>query len=325
MELKFSIVVPVYNRPEEIEELLSSLSNQTDRDFEVVVMEAVGGKSCEQVCRKYADKLEIKFVREDTDRSARRNHGMQLAKGNYFILFDSDCIIPKNYIFTLRRLLTEDYVDCYGGPDAAMADFSVVQRAVNYSMTSFFTTGGIRGAMKDVHKYLPRAFNMGFSRFVFEKIGGYRQMIGEDVDLSMRIKEAGFSVKLIKECYVYHKRRVTLLSFYRQVNTFGKARVLLSKLHPHGLKLTHLLPTFFVLGNLLLLGLTFYRWYFILPLLLYILLLFLHSFVLNRDIRVALLSPITAYLQLFGYGVGFIQEFVTGKASKSAAETLYRQ
>ena len=325
MELNFSVIVPVYNRPDEMDELLCSLSKQTDRKFEVVVMEAEGGKSCESVCHRYSSEISIQFHKEDSDRSARRNRGMQLAKGNYFILFDSDCIIPPDYIATLRNALTDDYVDCFGGPDAAMADFSVTQRAVNYAMTSFLTTGGIRGAMKNVRKYLPRAFNMGFSREVFERTGGYRQMIGEDVDLSMRIKEAGFSVKLIKEAFVYHKRRVTLRTFYRQVNTFGKARVLLTKLHPHSLKLTHLFPSFFLVGNIALLALAFWKPVCLLPVLLYVVMLFCESLFKNKNLLVALLSPVTSYIQLCGYGLGFIEELLTGKASKKAAETLYRQ
>ena len=326
MSLIFSIIVPVYSRPEEMEELLCSLSRQSDKDFEVVVMEGAGGRSCEDICRRYADLLDIHFFCRDTDRSTRRNEGMRLAKGNYFILFDSDCIIPEDYISLLRRALTKEYVDCYGGPDSADASFSTLQAAVNYSMTSLLTTGGIRGKMRDKTKYLPRAFNMGFSRAVFESTGGYRQMIGEDVDLSMRIKEAGFAVRLISEVFVYHKRRVTLGSFFRQVRTFGRARVLLAELHPHSLKLTHLFPSCFLLGNiaLCLLG-VLHSWWWLLPIAVYVFLLFAESLWRNKRLSVALLSVVTSYIQLSGYGWGFIEESITHKARRAAAETMYRQ
>lgn len=324
--LHFSIIVPVYNRPEEMQELLASLAGQTDPDFEVVVMEAPGERSCENAVEAYKDKLQIVYCVENTGRSARRNQGMKIAQGNYFLLFDSDCILPPAYIATVRRSLTTNYVDCYGGPDAADESFSVLQKAVNYAMTSFLTTGGIRGGMKNVNKFLPRAFNMGFSREVFEHTGGYKEMIGEDVDLSMRIKEAGFTVRLLPEAFVYHKRRLTLSKFYRQVNTFGKARVLLSKLHPHSLKLTHLFPTLFVMGNLglVVLAIAHSPWW-LMPIGVYALALFTESLCRNKNLRVALLSPVTAYIQLTGYGTGFLTELLTHKASKQAAETMYRQ
>lgn len=325
-DIRFSIIVPVYNRPEEMDEFLQSLSRQTDRDFEVMVMEGRGERSCKEVCEKYSDSLNIRYYSSDTGRSERRNMGMKMASGNYFILFDSDCIIPSEYISTLRRALESDYVDCYGGPDSADGSFTDLQLAVNYAMTSLLTTGGIRGRMRDKSKYLPRAFNMGFSREVFEKTGGYRDMIGEDVDLSMRIREMGYRTCLISEVYVFHKRRVTLRSFYRQVNTFGKARVLLSKLHPHSLKLTHLFPSCFVMGHILLIMLAIVHspWW-LLPIGVYMLCLFAESWWLNRKLRVATMSVLTSYIQLTGYGMGFIEELCTRKASNAAAESLYRQ
>lgn len=326
MECDFSIIVPVYNRPDEMEELLASLAAQTDTDFEVMVMEGTCERTCKPVCDRYAGRLNIFFCTDDGGRSRRRNLGMEMASGNYFLFFDSDCILPPEYIATIRQCLHDDYVDCFGGPDAAMPDFTVTQRAVNYAMTSLLTTGGIRGGMKDVHKFVPRAFNMGFSREVFKLTGGFRDMIGEDTDLSMHIREAGFSVRLFREAFVYHKRRVTLRSFYRQVNTFGKARVLLAKEHPGSLRLPHLFPTCFVLGHLLLfvLAIVHTPWW-LLPVGLYILALFADSLRCNRNFQVALLSPLTAYIQLCGYGLGFLEESITRKASKQAAEKLYRQ
>lgn len=309
-----------------MEELFDSLAKQTDRDFEVMVTEGTCQRSCKSVCERYADRLNIRYVEKDTGRSQRRNLGMQMASGDYFLLFDSDCILPPAYIATLRDELKREYVDCYGGPDSADASFSTMQKAVNFAMTSLLTTGGIRGKMKDVRKYVPRSFNMGFSRAVFEKTGGYLDMIGEDTDLSMRIKEAGFSVRLIPAAYVYHKRRVTLKSFFHQVNTFGKARILLSQRHPGSLKLTHLFPACFVIGHIgLLLLAMLWHWAWLLPIGAYIVMLFVASLAENKDLKVAGLSILTSYIQLSGYGLGLIEESITHKASKQAAETMYRQ
>ncbi len=326
-ELKFSIIVPVYNRPDEMREFLDSLAKQTDKDFEVMVMEDECAVSCEEVCRQFADQVNIRFNRYKAGRSERRNLGMQMASGNYFMLFDSDCILPPDYIAIVRKALTADYVDCYGGPDSADASFSDLQLAVNYSMTSIMTTGGIRGGMKNVDKYLPRAFNMGFSREVFERTGGYLDMIGEDVDLSMRIKEAGFKVRLIRDAFVYHKRRVTMRSFFRQVNTFGKARILLTARHKGSLKIMHLFPSCFLIGNigLVILSLCTLSLWWMLPISVYVSAVFLESLVRNRSLHVALLSIIASYAQLCGYGAGLIEEFFTREASKKSSETMYRQ
>ncbi len=308
-----------------MEEFLHSLSLQTDKDFEVMVMEDESPNSCKAICEKYGTDINIKYHCVKTGRSERRNLGMELASGDYFILFDSDCIIPMQYIEVLRNELKNDFVDCFGGPDDANTTFSDIQLAVNYAMTSFLTTGGIRGGMKNVNKYLPRAFNMGFSRAVFDKTKGYKEIIGEDIDLSMRIKEAGFSVRLIKGAKVFHKRRVDIPKFFRQVNTFGKARVLLSKLHPGSLKVTHLFPSCFLLGIIGLILLSFYSVMFLLPIVIYKVALFAESLVKNRSLKVAALSVITSFAQLFGYGAGFIDELITRRASKKASEQLYRQ
>lgn len=324
--IKFSIIVPVYNRPDEMDELLDSLSRQTDKGFDVMVMEGVCERSCKSVCDKYSDRVKIHYISDNTGRSERRNRGMRESDGDYFMLFDSDVTLPENYIATVRKALDEEYVDCYGGPDSANETFTDIQLAINYSMTSIMTTGGIRGGMKDVYKYQPRAFNMGFSREVFEKTGGYLDMIGEDVDLSMRIREAGFKVKLIREAVVCHKRRITLKGFFRQTNTFGKARILLASRHKGALKPTFLLPSCFVVGNILLVILAIaWRWWCITPIIIYVLGLFTESLIRNRKLSIALLSIVTSYTQLFGYGLGFIEEMITRKASNAAAETLYRQ
>lgn len=325
--LAFSIIVPVYNRPQEIEEFLMGLNSQSDKNFEVIILEAPSKNSCKHICEKYDKYFSVRYICDNSGRSTRRNMGMKIAKGNYFLLFDSDCILPSDYIKTIRHILSTEYTDCYGGPDNAGKDFSILQRAVNYSMTSFMTTGGIRGNTKNTDNFLPRAFNMGFSKEVFLKTKGYYEIIGEDVDLSMRIKEAGFKIKLIKEAFVYHKRRLNLHKFYKQVNTFGKARILLSKLHPNSAKLIHLFPSLFTIGNisLILVSIVFLNLWVLLPIFAYILAIFIESLIKNKNIRVAVLAIITSYIQLFGYGIGFINELITHKASKKIAESLYRQ
>ena len=307
----FSIIIPVYNRPDEVRELLESLSKQTLKDFEVILIEDGSVNRCDLVAQEFDKDLNIcYFYKENSGRSLTRNYGMERASGEYFVFFDSDCIIPEHYFEIVKSRLEADYTDCFGGPDAAHASFSNLQKAINYSMTSFFTTGGIRGGKKGMEKFTPRTFNMGFSKEVYQRVGGFKDMFGEDIDLSLRIQKAGFRTKLIRDAYVYHKRRVSFRSFYRQVSVFGKARVDLFLLHPESLKIVHLLPAAFVLGSVLLIVLSFFWIWALLPLALYFLALFLESLVVNRSLRIAALSIVTSIIQLGGYGIGFLKAFV---------------
>jgi len=338
---RFSIIIPVYNRPDEVAELLESLSKQTDKGFEVLVIEDGSSVPCEEVCKQYEKQLDLHYYfKPNSGRSETRNYGIARATGDWFIIYDSDVIVPPQYIATVRaELAKQPEVNCYGGPDAADASFSDVQKAINYSMTSIMTTGGIRGATKNKAKFSPRSFNMGISRKCFETVGGYKNMIGEDIDLSIRIQQAGFQTTLIPEAYVYHKRRVDLKKFFRQVNTFGKGRVLLGELHPGSTKLVHLLPAAFVLGNsalvlaaiaLLVISLVtkaFTPWWSLLclaPIALYVLGIFTESLIKNKSLKIAFLSIATAYMQLFGYGTGFLGECLTHKARKKKQEELYK-
>ena len=259
----FSIIIPVYNRPDEVRELLESLVGQTCKDFELLLVEDGSTRRCDEVAGEYSDRLTIRyFYKENSGRSLTRNYGMERAEGRYLVFFDSDCIIPPSYFETVRRRLEETYVDCYGGPDAAHRSFSRLQKAINYAMTSFFTTGGIRGGKGSMEKFTPRTFNMGFSKEVYNRVGGFADMFGEDIDLSLRIRDAGFTTALFRDAYVYHKRRVSFRSFYRQVYVFGMARVDLYLLHPESLKLVHLLPACFVLGTAaLVVGSFFWPWH----------------------------------------------------------------
>ena len=325
---KYSVIVPVYDRPDEMAELLESLTHQNFIDFEVLLLEDNSPRKSDVLAKEYSTRLSIKyFFLPGTDRSYRRNYGMQHAKGEYFILYDSDCVIPSGYFDAVEAALKEDPADCFGGPDNADDSFSDMQKAVNYSMTSFFTTGGIRGGAKQMEKFNPRSFNMGISRKAFEVTGGFRSMIGEDIDFSLRVRQAGMEVRLYRNAFVMHKRRVNLRKFYKQVNTFGKSRIVLTKAHPGSLKVVHLLPVAFVLGHVLLLVLAI-LWspWWLLFIAFYILLLFFDSLRKNKSLKIALMSVVTAYTQLCGYGMGFLEESMTGKASGilKEQENLYK-
>jgi len=314
----FSIIVPVYNRPDEADELLKSLTEQTVKNFELVLVEDGSDKPSTDAVNKYKSQIDINYIsnKPNTGRSDTRNVGMQHAKGNYFVFFDSDCVIPPNYFEVLGKYLEDDYADCFGGPDNAHESFSDVQKAINYAMTSFWTTGGIRGGKVNMEKFVPRTFNMGFSREVYLAVGGFNQHIdyGEDMDMSARIRKSGFSIKLYHNAFVYHKRRVSFKKFYKQVYTFGYARITtLYKLYPETLKIVHFLPAAFTCGSILLLLLSaiFCSLYFLLPLALYIVLLFADSLLKNKSLKVALLSIVACFIQLYGYGLGFIRALLS--------------
>lgn len=307
----YSIIIPVYNRPVEVRELLDSLLLQTFKDFEVLIVEDGSAIRCDEVVKEYEGRLNVRyFFKPNSGRSLTRNYGMERAEGEYLIFFDSDCIIPADYFQKVTDYLKETKADCFGGPDRAHASFSLMQKAISYSMTSFLTTGGIRGSKKGLEKFVPRTFNMGFSREAYLKVGGFKDMFGEDIDLSTRIRKAGFSVELFPDAYVYHKRRVSLKSFYKQVYVFGMARVDLYLMHPDSLKLVHLLPAVFVMGVLFLLISSFICTWAFLPLGVYVLALFLESLWVNKSLSIALLSILTSFIQLGGYGNGFIYAFV---------------
>jgi glycosyltransferase involved in cell wall biosynthesis len=324
---KYSVIVPIYNRPDEMTELLESLTLQTYKDFEVLIVEDNSPNKCDLVADSFKDRLDVRyFFIPGTDRSYRRNYGMEQAKGDYFILYDSDCVIPSGYFEAVEAGLKAEPADCFGGPDNADDSFSDMQKAVNYSMTSFFTTGGIRGGSKQMEKFNPRSFNMGISRKAFERTKGFKSMIGEDIDFSLRVRENGMETKLYRDAFVYHKRRVDLRRFYLQVNTFGKSRIVLTNVHPGSLKLVHLMPVFFVLGHVLLLLLALSNPFWMLFIVAYVLLLFTDSWIKNKRLKIAFLSVATAYTQLFGYGIGFLDEWFTKRASHKIKEqeSLYK-
>ena len=310
MKMRFSIIIPVYNRPQEVEELLESLIHQTFKDFEVVVVEDGSTEKCDAVCQKYADRLPVNYYfKPNSGPGPSRNYGAERSQGEYLIILDSDVIVPDNYLEIIQQELYREPCDAFGGPDRAHPSFTPIQKAINYSMTSFFTTGGIRGGKQKLDKFYPRSFNLGIKKSVYEVLGGFAPMrYGEDIDLSTRIFANGYSCRLFPDAFVYHKRRVKFSSFFRQVKHSGEARVILKKKYPNTFKLVHLLPAAFVIGNLImvLLG-VFCHWLWFTPVLLYCLMVFCDSLLKNKSLKVALLSVPAAYIQLFGYGLGFLE------------------
>ena len=327
--MKYSVIIPVYNRPDEADELLASLCRQEVKDFEVVVVEDGSAIPCKDVVEKYADSLDIKyFQKPNGGPGPARNYGVERAQGEYILILDSDCIIPPDYLSAVEKELTERPCDAFGGPDAAHDSFTPVQKAISYSMTSFFTTGGIRGGKQKMDKFYPRSFNMGMRRTVYNQLGGFARMrFGEDIDFSYRIVEAGYSCRLFPEAWVWHKRRTDFRKFFRQVYNSGIARINLEKRHPGTLKLVHLLPTVFTIGVIALVlvsavgrammhydAANWRSWYWVcvipwLPILLYSLVILIDSTIKNKSLKVGLLSVPAAFVQLMGYGFGFIESW----------------
>ena len=305
----FSIIIPLYNRPAEIRELLDSLVQQAYKHFEVVVVEDGSTEKSEDIVASFRDRLEVKyFFKENSGPGLSRNYGAERASGDYFIFLDSDCIVPAEYLQEIENELSTSPVDAFGGPDRAHESFTDQQKAINYSMTSILTTGGIRGKKKSMEKFHPRSFNMGFSRRVFETTKGFSGMrFGEDIDMSIRIMEAGFQTRLFPAAYVYHKRRTSWKKFFKQIYNSGIARINLYLLHPASLKVVHLLPACFVVGvSVLVIGAILVSIWSLLPLLLWACLIFIDSLIENRSIVVAFYSICASFIQLFAYGIGFI-------------------
>ncbi|MDN3644355.1 glycosyltransferase [Lutimonas halocynthiae] len=309
--MRFSIIIPVYNRPEELDELLQSIYVQDkERKTEIVVVEDGSEKQSSSVVSAYENLLNIKYCfKKNSGPGDSRNYGMKRASGDYFILLDSDCILPDNYLSIVNNALEKEYVDAYGGPDAAHSSFTNWQKAINYSMTSFLTTGGLRSEESPTKKFQLRSFNMGISKKAFALTGGFsKQRIGEDIDLNFKLLEKGCKTRLIKDAFVYHKRRTSLGQFYKQTRNFGAARPILNKMHPGSAKLNYWLPSFFVLGLLS----SMVIWYFFSPIgfliyALYFLAILIDSFVKNKKIAIALSSVMAAFIQFLGYGTGFLR------------------
>lgn len=312
----FSIIIPLYNRPQEIDELLYTLTLQTYSQFEVLIIEDGSKNDAQEIVKSYADQLDIHYhFKENAGQGFARNYGFERAKGDYFIIFDSDILVPEDYLEIVKNCLYQHHLDAYGGPDAAHESFTPVQKAISYAMTSPFTTGGIRGNKKHVGQFHPRSFNMGVSRRAWQKVGGFiLTRLGEDIEYSIRIHENGFKIGLIPEAKVYHKRRTSFYQFYKQLHFFGRARINIYKHFPKELKLVHFFPAVFTLG----IGFTILCNFIYLPLayvcnflvLIYFMLIFFHSWSVNKSLKVAFLSIISSFIQLTAYGLGFMQDLI---------------
>ena len=304
----FSLIIPVFNRPGEMDELLQSLTLQTDKDFEVIVVEDGSEIDCKEIVEKHQGKLNLSYCNiANSGPGQARNFGAKHANGEYLIVLDSDCIIPENYISSVKKELKENPVDAFGGPDRALDSFTPIQKSINYAMTSFFTTGGIRGGKRKMDKFYPRSFNMGIRRDVYESLNGFSKMrFGEDIDFSIRIYKKGYKVALFPSAYVFHKRRTDFCKFFKQVYNSGVARINLYKKYPDSLKLVHLLPTGFTLFLIISLLSTIYSAYCLIPFILFCLIIFADASVRNKSIKIGALSIISSIIQLIGYGLGFL-------------------
>ncbi|UXP33062.1 glycosyltransferase [Reichenbachiella agarivorans] len=306
--IKYSVIVPVYNRPHEMKELLDSMAVQTRKDIEIIVVEDGSTDRCDHLMSGYDLNIDY-FYKPNTGPGDSRNFGMTKAKGDYLLFFDSDCLLPEDYFEQLDRGIAHQQPDAFGGPDAAHASFSDVQKAINYAMTSFLTTGGIRGGKKQLDKYQPRSFNMGISKEVYARVGGFSDIHpGEDPDLSFRIMEQGFKVVLIPQAKVFHKRRIDFSKFLKQVYKFGVVRVILNKWYPATKKTVYFLPSLFFIGvSLTVLLAVCYRVVFFLPLILYSVLLLVDAIRLGNSLKVSLMAIPAAWIQLLAYGFGFLK------------------
>lgn len=313
--MRYSVIIPVYNRPDEVNELLKSLTQLNYKSFEVIIVEDGSTNKCKNVVDSYFNELNIRyFEKENSGQGFSRNYGFERANGDYFVVFDSDCLIPPHYFDAVNKVIGQREIDCWGGPDRAHASFTPVQKAINYSMTSIFTTGGIRGNKERVSAFYPRSFNMGISREVYEKTGGYKiTRMGEDLEFSVRVEKMGFRTELIENAYVYHKRRASFLQFYKQLYFFGRARINLNRFHPGQIKLLHILPFLFGTGLIIsLLAFIFsipYVKYVIYPYLLFALIIAADSFKKEKSLKISLFSIFASFVQLTGYGAGFAREF----------------
>ena len=324
--MKYSFIIPVFNRPDEVDELLNSLTTQTLRDFEVVVVEDGSSVPCKDVTEKYADKLLIHYYYKDNSGPGQtRNYGVERASGEYMLILDSDCILPDTYLEEVEKELQHKEADAFGGPDRAHESFTDVQKAINYAMTSFFTTGGIRGGKKKMDKFYPRSFNMGVKKSVYQALGGFSKMrFGEDIDFSIRIFKGGYACRLFPEAWVWHKRRTDLKKFFKQVHNSGIARINLYKKYPESLKLVHLLPAVFTLGVVFLLLASLVCGWSLSLLVLFALIICIDSTLQNKSLKIGLLSVVASFIQLTGYGTGFLiawwKRCICGKDEFSAFE-----
>ena len=306
--MRYSLIIPVYNRPDEVDELLESLTRQHFQDFEVLVVEDGSSVPCESVVDRYATSLDIHYLKKaNSGPGQTRNFGAERSRGEYLLILDSDCVLPPNYLDAIEAELQKEPADAFGGPDRAHESFTRVQKAINYAMTSFFTTGGIRGGKKKMDKFYPRSFNMGIRREIYQDLGGFSKMrFGEDIDFSIRIFKAGYRCRLFPDAWVWHKRRTDWRKFFKQVYNSGIARINLYKKYPESLKLVHILPAVFTVGVCAILLLSLVCPWSLLLLFVFVLVILIDASLQNKSLFIGVLSVSAAFIQLIGYGTGFL-------------------
>lgn len=309
--IAFSFIIPVYNRPNEIKELLNSfLKLEGKEPFEIVIVEDGSSETSEKIVDTFKERLEISYYfKSNSGPGDSRNYGMRKAKGNYFIILDSDVLLPSQYLIEVKAFLERSYYDCFGGPDAAHSSFTALQKAINFAMTSFISTGGIRGGKQQIEDFQPRSFNMGLSKKAFLASSGFGKIHpGEDPDLALRLHKLGFKSALIQSAIVYHKRRVSWSKFYHQVYKFGLVRPILNQWHPNSKSLVYWFPTLFSLGLILSVLLLIFG--IALPIYLYLsylVLTFILALAANKSLAVAVMAILAVSIQFLGYGYGFIK------------------
>jgi len=326
-QLSYSFIIPVYNRPKEVEELLESfLKLGGNFDYEIVIVEDGSTETSEAMINNYSERLNISyFFKKNSGPGDSRNYGMQRAKGNYFIILDSDVILPEHYLQEVDDFLKHQFYHCFGGPDAAHQSFSNLQKAINFSMTSFLTTGGIRGGSEAIENFQPRSFNLGLSQEAYKATKGFGKIHpGEDPDLILRLWAMDYKTTLIKNAFVYHKRRISWRKFYKQVHKFGQVRPILNKWHPSSKKLTYWFPTIFILGLLFSICIVYSNvYYFLLLYGFYFFAVLCSAFFLTHNLKIAFMSLVAVCIQFFGYGYGFFNSSLKLMTSKKSAQEIF--
>jgi len=321
---KYSIIIPCFNRADEVAELLESISQLKfdPAQFEIIISDDGSTDNTKKLVEQNKSKLQcdlIYLTQNNSGPGAARNHAMENANGDFFIFIDSDVTLSADWLFHIDLTLVEKKADAFGGPDSYREDFSPFLKAVNYSMTSFITTGGLRGKKgKKLARFYPRSFNMGLSRELWKKIGGFGSLRhGQDIEFSHRIIESGAQVIFIDQAVVYHKRRTNLRRFYKQVFNWGVARINLYKINKKMLEPLHSIPAVltFVAVTLLVLSLIFdliktiVLWGFSAGILILIYSM-IDSIRIYKSIKPALWLPLVMPAQVLGYGFGFIYNAV---------------
>ena len=321
--MHFSFIIPVFNRPAEVDELLESLTFQTYTNFDIVIVEDGSTLKCDKVINKYKSKLDIQYYfKSNSGPGPSRNYGVDKSNSEYFIFCDSDCVVPPMYLNEVQKQLKINYTDAFGGPDNAHSSFTPLQKAINYAMTAFITTGGIRGGKKSIGNFQPRSFNMGISKTAFSNTGGFGNINpGEDPDLTIRLWKLGYETQLIPKAFVYHKRRISWTQFYKQVNKFGKCRPILNYWHPETSKITYWFPTCFILG--LALSVAFNNLVLVYFYVLYFIVILFDSSIRNQNIKIGLMSLFAVFIQYLGYGIGFLKAVIFIKVLKYKPEDAF--